>query len=170
MAFITDCWTEYFVAYQNILIPATWIMARNSKFPAVVITAWHNGIAPYVATSWNGFNPPCFFIALETPCGRSNHHRMIFLFQMLMITSTFWFRSVAENSGNYCGYDKNTNDRQRSNYAICAPQFASPDKQNGYHDQRKTGYNSCFNMAGVIPHVSSIIVIIQGSTTSSTGV
>jgi len=72
------------------LRPATWIIARNDKFPAPVSTAPPSGIQPLRANSRNGAFPALRLIADETPCGNSNHQGMMFRFQALTITSTFW--------------------------------------------------------------------------------
>lgn len=57
---------------QNMLIPATWIIARNGSLPAFVSTAAPKAIGPWRASSRNGSSPDRRLIAPETPWGKSN--------------------------------------------------------------------------------------------------
>ena len=88
MAFLTELRMDCSDARQSMLIPATWIMPLNDNRPAPVRIASPRGMGPCLATSRNGWQPPCFLIAPETPCGQRSHHGMIFLFHGLTMTST----------------------------------------------------------------------------------
>ena len=58
-------------------------------------------------SSRNGWSPPRFLIAPDTPCGISNHHGMIFRFHALTIASTSWSSKSPSTMLTFirCGFD-----------------------------------------------------------------
>ena len=52
MAFLTESRIDRSDAFQNILIPATWMMPLNGNLPAEVSTAPPSGIAVYRFPEW----------------------------------------------------------------------------------------------------------------------
>ena len=88
-------------------MPATWMMDLNGSVPADVSTACPSGIAPIRPSSRNGWSPPRFLIAPDTPWGISNHHGMMFRFHALTIASTSWSSRSPSTMVIFirCGFD-----------------------------------------------------------------